>query len=68
MPAGRTPIQSDFEQADLWPSLSEALRHAQVLARPDRQPWLQTSSGIMDPAAILEHKPPVVGPDGQIAL
>ncbi|HUO21286.1 MAG TPA: hypothetical protein VMU59_02075 [Caulobacteraceae bacterium] len=53
MPPGQAPAASDFEKADLWPSVSEAVRHAQVLASADRRPWVQTSAGVMAPEQIL---------------
>jgi hypothetical protein len=53
MPPGQAPAPADFERADLWPCLSEAVRHAQVLAGPDRQPWVQTSAGVISPEHIL---------------
>jgi hypothetical protein len=53
MPPGQAPAQADFERADLWPCLSEAVQHAKVLAGPDRQPWVQTSAGVIEPERIL---------------
>jgi hypothetical protein len=68
MPAGAAPTRTDFERADLWPSLSQAVRHAQALAGPDRRPWLQTSSGIIEPDAVLDYAPVAIGPDGQFTF